>query len=280
MRSAAREQEGRDARQDVLRRFDFLQGLFVKPCRLTSALFVLMLIATPLHGQIRQKADNFNAWFSNYGEIEISDKWGALYDFSMRRSGPVSEMYAAFARGAVTYALNPAMRLAWGISRSETWPYGEVPIAYRTPERRMFEQLQLSQSVGRVSISHRYRLEQRWQGRKEPPSEDVKNWIRLSRFRYQLRATVPLQGKTLDNHEWYFTGADELFIGFGSNVQYNTFDQNRAALSLGYRFNKSFRFETGYMEQLSLKSSGKQLEDNHTVIFSLYTSFSMKHKQA
>lgn len=34
------------------------------------------------------------------------------------------------------------------------------------------------------------------------------------------------------------------------------------------------------MEQLSLKSNGKQLEDNHTLLFSLYTNLSLKHKQA
>lgn len=248
--------------------------------RLIGVLIACALFAVPAKGQLRQTADNVNAWFSNYGELEIAGKWGAIYDFSVRRSGPLSEMYAVFARGGLTYAINPSVRVAWGANRSETWPYGDVPIAYRTPERRMWEQLQLTQSVGRVFIAHRYRLEQRWQGHKDPPSDEVTNWVRLNRFRYQVRATVPLQGKTLDSHEWYFTGADEVFLGFGSNVQYNTFDQNRAALALGYRFNKSFRFETGYMEQLSLKSNGKQLEDNHTVTFSLYTSFSLKHKQA
>ena len=248
--------------------------------RLTCLLSAFVLCASPARGQLRQTADNFNAWFSTYGELEIAGKWGAMYDFSMRRSGPVDELYALFARAGVTYAINPSVRVAIGLNRSETWPYGDVPIAYRTPERRIWEQLQLTHAAGRVGFTHRYRLEQRWQGHKNPPDDGVTNWVRTSRFRYQVRTTVPLQGKTLDPHEWYITGADEVFLNFGSNIQYNVLDQNRAALSLGYKINKTLRFETGYMEQLSLKASGKQLEDNHTVIFSLYTNFSLKLKKA
>ncbi len=245
---------------------------------LAGLLPAFALFASPARGQLRQTGENFNAWISTSSELELGGKWGAMYDFSVRRSGPLDEMYAILGRGGITYAIHPSVRLAVGLGRSETWPYGEVPIAYRTPERRAWEQLQLTHTAGRVAIGHRYRLEQRWQGHKDPPSDDVTHWVRSNRFRYQVRATVPLQGKTVDPHEWYFTGADEVFLNFGSNVQYNTFDQNRAALSLGYKFNTTIRLETGYMEQLALKSSGKQLEDNHTVIFSVNTNFSLKHK--
>ncbi|MFN8581784.1 MAG: DUF2490 domain-containing protein [Gemmatimonadaceae bacterium] len=245
--------------------------------RTAVALTAIAAIAEPAHAQLRKTANNTNMWFSYYGDAELAGKWGLIYDFSVRRSGPLDEMYALFARAGLTYAISPNVRVGAGVNRSETWPYGEVPIAYRTPERRLWEQLQLTHSAGRVSFAHRYRLEQRWQGHKNPPSEDVDNWIRTNRFRYQLRATVPLQGKTLDPHEWYASAADELFISFGSNVQYNVFDQNRASLALGYRFNKVLRFETGYMEHLALKSSGKQLEDNHTITFALYTTFTRNH---
>lgn len=238
---------------------------------------LLAAAATPLAAQLRQTATNVNAWVSYYGDLELTDKWGLIWDASMRRSGPFDEMYAVFARGGVTYALAPSARVAAGFSRSETWPYGELPIAYRTPERRIWEQLQLSHAVGRLGITHRYRLEQRWQGRKDPPDDQVANWVRTNRFRYQLRATLPLAGKTLDPREWYLTAADEVFIAFGSNVQYNVFDQNRAAVGLGYRANRIFRFEVGYLEHLSAKSSGRQLEDNHTLTLSVFTSFSRNH---
>jgi hypothetical protein len=40
-------------------------------------------------------------------------------------------------------------------------------------------------------------------------------------------------------------------IAFGSEVNANIFDQNRLAILLGYRFNKSVRFEAGYLNQIA-----------------------------
>ena len=42
---------------------------------------------------------------------------------------------------------------------------------------------------------------------------------------------------------------DEIFIGFGENVNVNVFDQNRIGVLLGFRFSKKFRLEGGYLNQ-------------------------------
>jgi hypothetical protein len=248
--------------------------------RIALVFAALASLSRPALAQLRTVHDNFNMWFTYNGEGDLAGKWGVIYDFSLRRSGPLSEMYALFARGGVTYALTPQAKVAVGINRSETWPYGEVPIAYRTPERRLWEQLQLTHSVGRVGLTHRYRLEQRWQGKKSPPSDEVTNWVRTNRFRYLFRGTIPLQGKTLDPHEFYTVISNELFASFGANVQYNVFDQIRSSASLGYRLTKGVRLEAGFLEQLSEKSDGKTLEQNHTIILGLLHSWSLKHEHS
>lgn len=246
---------------------------FVRPA---LVLAMLASLSRPAVAQLRTAHDNFNMWFTYSGEGELAGKWGVIYDFSLRRSGPLSEMYAFFARGGVTYAIAPQAKVAVGINRSETWPYGEVPIAYRTPERRLWEQLQLTHAIGRVALTHRYRLEQRWQGKKSPPSDEVTNWVRTNRFRYLFRGTIPLQGPTLERHEFYAVISNELFTSFGANVQYNVFDQLRSSASLGYRLTKGVRLEAGFLEQLSEKSDGKTLERNHTIILGLLHSWSLK----
>jgi hypothetical protein len=60
----------------------------------------------------------------------------------------------------------------------------------------------------------------------------------------------PLKGKTIDDKEWYAAAYDEIFIGFGKNVNENVFDQNRVGLLIGYRFNKKWRIEGGYFNQI------------------------------
>ena len=250
--------------------------------RFVRHVLVLALLASVSRQAAAQRTtyENFNMWFTHNGEGEFSKRWGVIYDFSLRRSGPLSEMYAVFARGGVTYAVTPQAKVAVGINRSETWPYGDVPIAYRTPERRLWEQLQLTHAVGRVALTHRYRLEQRWQGRKSLPSDEVTTWVRTNRFRYLFRGTVPLQGKSLEPHEFYTVISNELFTSFGANVQNNVFDQVRSSASLGYRLTKGVRLEAGFMEQLSEKSDGKTLEQNHTIIFGLLHSWSLRHEHS
>ncbi|MCC6931400.1 MAG: DUF2490 domain-containing protein [Gemmatimonadaceae bacterium] len=241
-----------------------------------------LLVLTPSRGAAqgsRQTRENFNAWFNVVGENRLSRQWYLDYDVSLRRSGPLEEMQQLLPRLGVRYQVNPAVRVTWGYAFAETWPYGKLPNTFRFPEHRMWEQLQLNHAVGRVALNHRYRLEQRWLGRValEDGDEAVQNWVRTNRMRYRLQATLPLQGKTLDDGEFYLQGNNELFINWGANVQFNVFDQNRTILAVGRRFSEKLRAEVGYMEQVVEKSSGRQLERNHTLIFALYPNLSFWH---
>jgi hypothetical protein len=64
-----------------------------------------------------------------------------------------------------------------------------------------------------------------------------------------FRAQIPLKGKEIKDKTPYFAIYDEIFIGFGSNVNENIFDQNRVGIMLGYRFSPTIRIETGYLNQ-------------------------------
>ena len=228
----------------------------------------------------RTTRENINAWFTVSGENRLSERWYLDYDVGLRRSGPVKEMQSFLPRFGMRYQVNQAVRLTGGYAFSEVWPYGKLPNAFRAPEHRLWEQLQINHAVGRVALAHRYRLVQRWLGRValEDGEEQVQNWVRTNRFRYRLQATLPLQGKTLDDGEFYVQANDELFVGWGANVQYNVFDQNRSTVAFGRRFSEKLRVEVGYLEQLIEKSNGRQLERNHTLLFAVYPSLSFWHE--
>ena len=65
-----------------------------------------------------------------------------------------------------------------------------------------------------------------------------------------FRLQVPLKGKEIKDKTPYLATYDEIFIGFGKNVNENIFDQNRFGILLGYRFNPSIRIEAGYLNQI------------------------------
>jgi hypothetical protein len=94
-------------------------------------------------------------------------------------------------------------------------------------------------------------LEQRWVGRYSNAhltKED--EYPLLNRFRYMFRFQTPLKGKEIKDKTPYVAVYDEIFIGFGKNVNENIFDQNRIGILFGYRFNPVIRIEAGYLNQI------------------------------
>lgn len=65
------------------------------------------------------------------------------------------------------------------------------------------------------------------------------------------RMQIPLKGKIIDNKTPYAAVYDEVFIGFGKNVNENVFDQNRVGLLLGYQFSPKLKMEGGYISQVA-----------------------------
>jgi len=65
-------------------------------------------------------------------------------------------------------------------------------------------------------------------------------------FRFQ----IPLKGKEIKDKTPYVEVYEEIFIGFGKNVNENIFDQNRIGILFGYRFNPVVRIEAGYLNQI------------------------------
>jgi len=71
----------------------------------------------------------------------------------------------------------------------------------------------------------------------------------LHRMRYMARLSLPLKCKETKNKSPYLVLYDEIFIGFGKNVNANVFDQNRIGVLMGYRYNNNFRIEAGFLNQ-------------------------------
>lgn len=218
----------------------------------------------------RQTFTNTNAWFVFNADVALNERWAVLFDASARRSGPVDQAMANFVRGGLAWELNEHVRFAAGANWSRTYPYGELPAAYPVTERRVWQQAVVSHGIGRLDISHRYRLEQRFRGRRDDPAIDrIDYWERSGRFRYQAKGTLPLSGDVIEPGEAYVSLANELFIGIGRNVEYNIFDQNRAAFTVGYRLTRSWRTEVGFLEHVIFRSNGIDVERNHTATFAL-----------
>lgn len=224
--------------------------------RCSTLLFSLALTcgAHVAAGQSARLADhNTIGWLVYNGDHQLRSKWQWHTEAQVRRVQLVRHWQQLLLRTGLRYQLSDRVTLGAAYTFLNTYPYGDYPTADQGrafPEHRSYEEVQWKGAdATRLQLTHRLRLEQRWQG--EITQDKVSGWEYENRIRYQLAAQVPLSGPTLDDSEFYLTGFDELFISFGRNVGNNVFNQNRLAGGPGYRFTENFQLELQYLYQIT-----------------------------
>lgn len=223
---------------------------------LLLGLVLLLVPGGTASGQTARITDrNLLGWYVYNGDYLLSPKWQVHTEYQWRRIDFVRTWQQSLARAGLGYQVSEKIQVGAGYTHFTTFPYGEHPVAgggVPSREHRLHQQVQWADTVGRVLLSHRIRLEQRWLGQAaESNPRQITGWAFQHRVRYQLQAEVPLKGPTLDDKELYLTGFDELFMGFGRNVENNVFNQNRILVGLGYQVNDQFQLELGYLNQIT-----------------------------
>jgi hypothetical protein len=215
---------------------------------------VLGLFFNPTFGQNnRLNTSNQIGWYTYFGAFKLFNKLGLHTEYQFRRTPVITDWQQSLFRLGLNYQLHPAIQLRVGYGWIETFPYGEFPLngfGKQFTEHRIFQMAQLSQKVGKVDFSHRFMLEQRFVGKYlDAQATKESEFPLLHRMRYMVRMQVPLKGNEVQDKTPYLAVYDEVFVGFGENVNTNVFDQNRIGVLLGYRFSKNFRLEGGYLNQ-------------------------------
>ena len=192
-------------------------------------------------------------WYNYFGAFKITNKLGVHTEYQWRREKVITNWQQSLLRVGLSYQLNARVLFRAGYAWIETFSYGEIPInalGRDFTEHRIFEMAQLSHKEGILDFSHRFILEQRFVGRYSSANITKEDEFSFTnRMRYMMRLQAPLKGKEIIDKTPYVALYDEIFIGFGKNVNANIFDQNRIGLLLGYRFNKIIRMEAGYLNQ-------------------------------
>lgn len=251
---------------------------------LLSLALILLTVAIAQNNRLTDK--NAIGWYNYFGNFKLNNKFGIHTEYQWRRDNTITHWQQSLLRVGVNYSLNPRVLFRIGYAWIETFNYGDYPIntlGRDFTEHRLFQMLQLSHKEGIVDLSHRFMLEQRFVGKYSNASiakED--EFPLLNRLRYMFRAQVPLKGKEIKNKTPYVAGYNEIFIGFGKNVNTNVFDQNRLGLLIGYKFNNSIRIEGGYLNQIV--QLGRQIgsqnlfQYNNGIILNMNFNFDVSKK--
>ncbi len=227
--------------------------VFTKANLFFSALF-LVLISNPFFGQNRISNHNKIGWYAYNGTFKLDSKFSIHTEYQWRRNDYITTWQQSLLRLGINHQVNLNLQLRLGYAWAETFPYGEIPLngmGKDFTEHRIYEMATVTDKVGKIDLSHRFMLEQRWVGRYSNAnltSED--EFPFMNRARYMIRLQMPLKGTSLVEKTPYVAVYDEVMIGFGKNVGENIFDQNRIGVLLGYKFNDLLRVEGGYLNQI------------------------------
>jgi hypothetical protein len=220
-----------------------------------AVLLLSSLFANAAWGQSAGRIVDRNAigWFTYNGDHQIAKNWAVHTELQWRRTRFGLGRQQLLSRLGLVYTLTEQVTFSGSYTQLTTYPYGDYPTANlgeATPENRAHEDLTLTSSYGRLQLSHRFRLEQRWLGQlDESNPKRVVSREYQSRARYQVAGEIPLQGPEIDDGELYVTFFDEIFIGFGKNVGRNVFNQNRLSCGLGYQLRDNWKLELYYLNQ-------------------------------
>ena len=219
-------------------------------------------------------------WVGTFVDQPISKRTALWFDGSWRRMGMGAEPQQLLVRPGLQVTLSPGVRVAAGYGYIATQPYGAFPIANPTREHRTWQQLTVAHTAGAVSITHRYRLEQRWlhpllrvAGEGAGEGYDARTsgpTTYQNRLRYMPRAQVALGSLTVGGRPVIGYVWDELLMPLGGPTQTFTIGQNRASAGVGIPTGARTRVDVGYMNLYNAFVPRRANEINHTLWLSMH----------
>ncbi len=239
--------------------------------RLRPALIALLAVALAATGVARAQGASWPTthqqalWVTTSWEHELTDATSLWFDGSWRRMGVGEEPQQVLLRPGIIHTLAPGVRVGAGYTYVATAPYGELPAATPSREHRLWQDLRLAHTVGPVSVTHRYRWEERWIAPVDGGGTGT--FLFQQRMRYMVRAQAPLGA--LRRHDrpvlWYLQ--EEALLPVGHDGAAIRLTQNRALAGVGVPLGARQRLDIGYQNLWNALSARQANEVNHVLTF-------------
>lgn len=214
-------------------------------------------------------------WTSINSTWRLSDNWGVMGDFHIRRNNFIQDPNFYFLRVGGVYWFNDKISLAGGGALLwYAWPDGQDDFNFSL-EKRLYQQLLWRSVNGRAKFLQRIRTEQRWQEVLYPDGS-----LYGTRFSTRVRFLFSAAIRVFeDEKKPKLVLSDEILFHFGEQIVYNTFDQNRFFIGINHRLNKNWSYDFGYMAVFQQKYAGYKYDLNHTIRLFFYLSPDLRKKK-
>ena len=168
-----------------------------------------------------------------------SEHWSFFGEAQLRSLRFYDDFHYYEYKGGINYKAWKNVTLTLGAGSYQTYAEGgNFVVPKNNDEFRLWPQITLFQSIGKIKIEQRYRAEQRF------TSNGYRN-----RFRYRLGALYSF-GKEKSGYKPYqISASNEIF--FTDNEPY--FERNRGLVAFNWKTSRSSSIQVGYLKQFDYK---------------------------
>ena len=234
---------------------------------MVRVLFLLLLLAanlsSPAQTQEKHITSREQLWLGAFSQVRFSQRWGVWLDVHYRMTDNfVDRPFQFLFRPALTYFIKDNLWINFGYTLAKHYP-GKGLNTTRT-EHRPWQQIRWNQKYPGFRTQQGIRLEQRFS--EKIVSDEKQNGYNYNfRVRYSFSFLIPLKGAEMVPKTPFAGITDEVFLNFGDEVVYNTFDQNRFFAGFGYQFTEHLNAQLGYMHIYQQETSGNNYFSTHCV---------------
>lgn len=226
----------------------------------------------------RQVTEQQLIWYAYNNTLEFNPKWFLTTDIHERRFINPDEQHQFLIRSQLNYVLGKNWSASAGFTYFLQSPHDPLSKSdLVVSELRPHIQFDNKQTLGRLGIGHRYRIEKRF-FRNTADGELAEGYNTNYRFRYRLGLEYQLV--TINDHPLKLKVSDEIHINAGERITYNWFDQNRIYAGLNYTVHKNVNVEAGYLKWFQQRSAGNQFYSRDIINLAINHKIDFKKKQS
>ena len=205
--------------------------LFLNDMKININFFIILLFAINVFSQ-NNGENKLGAWYMFSGNHRISDNFSIITGSQIREYETTHNFNQLLLLSGLNYDINQNITAAIGYGFLNTdSTFEELPVEIYSKENRLFEQISLKNTLWKLQLEHRYRLEHRF-------LDSGNNTDTQHRTRYRLQVSLPI------TDIFSLSVYEEIFL----NLQNDIFSQNRLFAALGIKVTPNSKVQLGYLK--------------------------------
>ena len=215
--------------------------------------------------QIPSGGAQSSTWLSYFGDQPFTNTLALHLEGSYRHTFPFDRPEQYMLRSGLTVEHGHGLSSLFAYTYLVSYPFeggtlSPASASGKQPEQRAFEQLQFEHPLIRlgekhVTLTHRFRVEQRFLGT-ATEGVGVTKWNFAERARYRLTAKIPFKTASWWIAPNYVSIFNEVYTSFGPHSGESPFYANVDYGAFGWNLGSRFALELGYQHRYAPIANG------------------------